>query len=301
MDKLSLKNTYRETLINTESFKTLDAFDTFFELFNDSHFFNLEPKNKGKIKRVIFNLNSIFLQKKFFLGKNTYPFSFIINKNHLTFYIRINHIEIASQEIRARFDTPVKKSKTEYRFYVRNKTDVFDLVKLLFNNILHLKIETDLNNSDRALQTFIENVDTINIETKDTIKFIISKFRTGQQKFREQLMKRWDNACSVTMLKNKNLLIASHIKSFMESSDIEKYDIDNGILLSPNLDKLFDYHLISFDKNGHIILSKSISMKDFHILGIQKDMKLKFINDGMEKYLQIHRGTFYMKNDGKKT
>ena len=42
----------------------------------------------------------------------------------------------------------------------------------------------------------------------------------------------------------------------------EKGDVYNGLLLLPNLDKLFDKGYISFNTNGQVIYSKYLSMDD---------------------------------------
>ncbi|WP_223810178.1 MULTISPECIES: HNH endonuclease signature motif containing protein [unclassified Campylobacter] len=56
----------------------------------------------------------------------------------------------------------------------------------------------------------------------------------------------------------ENFLIlfrASHIKSYKNSDLKEIYDIHNGLLLSANMDALFDKHLISIDNNRRLKLS----------------------------------------------
>ena len=46
--------------------------------------------------------------------------------------------------------------------------------------------------------------------------------------------------------KIKSILISSHILPWSQCNDEQKLDVDNGILLSPNVDSLFDKYLISF-------------------------------------------------------
>ena len=73
-------------------------------------------------------------------------------------------------------------------------------------------------------------------------------------------------------------------------------DVGNGILLSPNLDSLFDKHLISFEDNGDIIISKNLTTKDLQTLGVYRDMKLRKVYDDMKSYLKKHRTKFFEKN-----
>ena len=84
------------------------------------------------------------------------------------------------------------------------------------------------------------------------------------------------------------ILIASHIVPWSESNDIERLDADNGILLSPSADSLFDRHLISFTDQGELLLSKKLESIELQKLGISLDIKIP-INEGMKKYLKRHR------------
>ena len=75
-----------------------------------------------------------------------------------------------------------------------------------------------------------------------------------------------------------------------------KLDVSNGIFLSPNLDSLFDKHLISFRDNSDIMISKNLITKDLQTLGIYRDMKLRKVYDDMKSYLKKHRTKFFEQN-----
>lgn len=53
------------------------------------------------------------------------------------------------------------------------------------------------------------------------------------------------------------LFVASHIKGFKDpnTTNEEKYDINNGLLLSANADALFDKHLISVNEDKELVFS----------------------------------------------
>ncbi len=119
--------------------------------------------------------------------------------------------------------------------------------------------------------------------------------RVGQGWYRNQLIGEWDGKCAVTGLDNASILIASHIVSWRDATDEERLDPDNGILLSPNLDALFDRHLIGFDDNGQIIISELISHGQLRKLGIDVNMKLRHITSKTKKYLRRHRDQLMMK------
>ena len=84
------------------------------------------------------------------------------------------------------------------------------------------------------------------------------------------------------------ILIASHIVPWSECNDEERLDVENGILLSPLYDALFDKHLISFDETGRIIVSNSLTAENLERLGLSLDTKIH-ITKGMFPYLKKHR------------
>lgn len=70
---------------------------------------------------------------------------------------------------------------------------------------------------------------------------------------------------------------------------MQRLDVYNGLLLIPNLDKLFDKGYISFDDNGIIILSDFLPLSDYRLLGVQQGMRLVHIETNHIPYLKFHR------------
>ncbi|MCR1026978.1 HNH endonuclease [Cellulophaga baltica] len=112
--------------------------------------------------------------------------------------------------------------------------------------------------------------------------------RVGQGFFRKQLIDKWNSKCSVTSCSIIEILIASHIVPWSEATDYERLDVDNGVLLSPTIDALFDKHLISFKDDGSIIIGDGISKEDINLLGVSNNMRIE-VSKGMKKYLARHR------------
>ena len=111
--------------------------------------------------------------------------------------------------------------------------------------------------------------------------------RVGQGFYRQELIKKFDNKCAVTGINIEEILIASHIVPWRHSNDEERLDVENGILLSPLYDSLFDRNLISFEDNGEIIISEKVQDKEL-ISVLNFNAKIK-ISEGMKKYLNKHR------------
>ena len=125
-------------------------------------------------------------------------------------------------------------------------------------------------------------------EPTETEKKAIIDSRIGQGVFREKLIKKW-RGCSVTGCNQIDILIASHIKPWAVSNNSERLDVDNGLLLTPNLEALFDKGYITFSKSGVICISSELTENNNVLLGINKNMSLKSLNKNNQEYLNYHR------------
>jgi len=117
--------------------------------------------------------------------------------------------------------------------------------------------------------------------------------RVGQGAYRKRIIHRWEYKCAVTSFDKLDVLIASHIVPWTGSDDNERLDVNNGLLLSPTYDALFDKHFISFENNGKIILSDKIELKAYKKIGVRGDEKINKLNQFNLKYLDRHRNRFY--------
>ncbi|MDD7498193.1 HNH endonuclease, partial [Fibrobacter sp.] len=129
-------------------------------------------------------------------------------------------------------------------------------------------------NNDRSLDT--------------TEKEAIIKSRVGQGLFRQKLIEYW-KGCSVTECQNYSLLMASHIMPWRKANNLQRLDIYNGLLLIPNMDKLFDRGYISFSKTGKIIFSDFLSKEDKRIFNLTPSLRLVHLEESHLPYLQYHR------------
>ena len=113
--------------------------------------------------------------------------------------------------------------------------------------------------------TIIAEIDDLNLRGEE--KEAIVKIRVNQGIFRNKLLQRY-GACCICGINNQSLLTASHIKPWSISEPEEKLDVDNGFLMCPNHDRLFDQGLITFDDDGKIIIANRLSDTDRDAKGI---------------------------------
>jgi putative restriction endonuclease len=122
----------------------------------------------------------------------------------------------------------------------------------------------------------------------------VCKARIGQGTYRKNLIDLW-KGCAVTGCNNEDILRASHAKSWRDCCNKERLDPFNGLLLIPNLDVLFDQHLITFKEDLSIKISRRLSEEDQKRLGIGPELRLRKLCPRTEKYLSYHREKFYLK------
>ncbi|WAC42335.1 HNH endonuclease [Pedobacter sp. SL55] len=112
--------------------------------------------------------------------------------------------------------------------------------------------------------------------------------RLYKNQLQEECEELYGNTICVLEKLRYPVLIASHIKPFIESNDTEAYDPNNGLLLSRTIDSLFDLKYISFTDEGQIIFSKRLSGD---VVAFWKDYRLdkKILNKERQNYLAYHR------------
>jgi 5-methylcytosine-specific restriction protein A len=150
-----------------------------------------------------------------------------------------------------------------------------------------LYVTADLLNQGIIMEPF---ADYIISQPESTERISQIKTRVGQGAYRKSVMHRWRYQCGVTGFDDPRILIASHIVPWKDASNDERLDVDNGILLSPTFDALFDKHFISFENSGKIILSSEIDYQAFQKIGITGTEKLQKIYSGNMQYLERHQG-----------
>lgn len=148
------------------------------------------------------------------------------------------------------------------------------------------QIETD--SSGEAQEEAIKGRTDIGATTK--VQLI--KARRGQGIFKTNVRLN-ENFCRVTGVTEINHLRASHIKPWSQSTDEEKLNGCNGLLLAPHIDHLFDRGWISFADNGDLMISAQLNPE---ILTSWKIPTLKnegAFNKQQAVFLEFHRRNIF--------
>lgn len=124
-----------------------------------------------------------------------------------------------------------------------------------------------------------------------TTREALVQARIGQGEFRRKLLARWGDSCAVTGCDLKEALRASHCKPWRASDNAERLNAANGLLLSANLDALFDRHLIAFDDDGEMLVSSRITGDHRALLSLGGRLRLSPTEEE-QTFLRIHREEF---------
>lgn len=103
--------------------------------------------------------------------------------------------------------------------------------------------------------------------------------RLGQSYFRKMVLANYQNKCCVTGLNIPQTLRASHIVAWADDKR-NRMNPENGLCLSATYDAAFDKHLISFDDDYRMIVSKEI--------------KEYYSNETVKEYFANYEGTQIM-------
>lgn len=193
------------------------------------------------------------------------------------------------------------KFDTDTLVYLDSPLDK-DMLKLVypeFNSFSQSKQVIPLKYLDDILD-LLESTNSVSIDDDNHIiseidstvidgeeKAALIKIRVNQGVFRDRLLKRYSKCC-LCGIKGKSFLVASHIKPWAVSESKEKLDVDNGLLLCPNHDRLFDGGWISFDNNGNILISDELNVNNRIFMNVREDMKIS-LTDKNKQYLDYHR------------
>lgn len=129
----------------------------------------------------------------------------------------------------------------------------------------------------------------------ETVRQALINARIGQGGYRRRMLAIWDGRCALSGVGVPEVLVASHAKSWADSSNEERLDEYNGILLAGSFDKLFDAGLISFGDDGQLLRSSGLKASELLAMGCPEAMTLRHVHLRHRPYLQHHRQRYGFK------
>lgn len=160
----------------------------------------------------------------------------------------------------------IDEHRMEYAGYYKFDTDTLEYLDMPINREMLKTVYPNFNSFNQSKQIIpLEYLDDI-LELLENINSI-----------------SWNNESNI-IPKIEN----THIKPWEKSEAKEKLDVNNGLLLCPNHDKLFDGGWISFDNDGKILISGEMKTNDKIFMNIREDMKIVLTKKN-KSYMKYHR------------
>jgi len=124
----------------------------------------------------------------------------------------------------------------------------------------------------------------------ETTRQAVVLARRGQGLFKQRVMKI-ERACRITGVNREEHLRASHCKPWRDSSNEERLDGENGLLLTPSVDHMFDRGFIGFEDNGDLLISPVAHSESLKRMGlnVSQSTNVGHFSEGQRSYLQFHR------------
>jgi hypothetical protein len=129
----------------------------------------------------------------------------------------------------------------------------------------------------------------------ETTRKALIKARIGQGLFRRNVASL-ECRCRVTGVTYAAHLFASHIKPWRESTNNERLNGENGLLLTPSIDHLFDRGFISFEDNGELIVSNVAHKESVRRMGVDTEhvVRVGRFSEGQKTFLAHHRRSVFL-------
>jgi putative restriction endonuclease len=159
-------------------------------------------------------------------------------------------------------------------------------------NILPV-VSDDLELWERKQEKYVVDDPTIGA----TERLALITARKGQGLFKERVSKI-ETKCRITGVENPVHLVASHCKPWRDSNNEERLNGENGLLLTPSIDHLFDRGFIGFEDNGRLIVSPVAHRPSLRRMGIDVSQTVNVgdFTSGQKKFLDFHRNAVLLKS-----
>ncbi|HEY5566297.1 MAG TPA: HNH endonuclease signature motif containing protein [Gammaproteobacteria bacterium] len=142
--------------------------------------------------------------------------------------------------------------------------------RVLANDLIGRDRASEQSRSPAQGQTEWEEylIDAIRLKAiAETEKSALILARRGQGLFKQRV-RLLERRCRITGVDRIEHLRASHCKPWRSSDDGERLDGENGLLLTPTIDHLFDRGFISFEPDGKLLVSPVAHLPSLERMGV---------------------------------
>jgi putative restriction endonuclease len=122
----------------------------------------------------------------------------------------------------------------------------------------------DLDVWERKLEEQVEDDSSVPATDREAI----IRSRVGQGIFKQRVL-QIETSCRITGVENLSHLVASHCKPWRDSTNEERLNGENGLLLTPSIDHLFDRGFIGFEDSGELLISPVAHRPSLQRMGVE--------------------------------
>jgi putative restriction endonuclease len=133
------------------------------------------------------------------------------------------------------------------------------------------------------------------VDIPETEKEQLIRSRRGQGIFRQRAL-AIESQCRLTGVNDRSFLIASHIKPWKDCANDERLDGNNGLMLAPHIDKLFDRGWISFRDNGDLLTAPGVEQV-MNAWNVNPNKNVGKFHPEQCLYLNHHRNVVFKGNN----
>lgn len=144
----------------------------------------------------------------------------------------------------------------------------------------------DLDVWERKLEEQVEDDSSVPATDREAI----IRARVGQGIFKQRVL-QIETSCRITGVENLSHLVASHCKPWRDSTNEERLNGENGLLLTPSIDHLFDRGFIGFEDSGELLISPVAHRPSLQRMGVETNrlVNVGVFTEGQRQFLEYHR------------
>jgi hypothetical protein len=163
--------------------------------------------------------------------------------------------------------------------------------EILADRLLRLAGEADPTSSTLG-EAMAEAISASDLTDEEKTDLIAARLGIGP--FGDAVRALWGGACCATGVTAELLIHVCPIKPWVNASNEERLDAQNGLLLVPTWNMAFIAGLIGFDEDGTLLLSNELSPEEARKAGIDPDFRLAVKGERQRTYLAWHRHNIFV-------
>ena len=215
-----------------------------------------------------------------------------------------NHMDVLRAHLPAQYSPLLNDGRGLQSVYLTEvpptmMTAIAELIGPVLKNLMRIPLSEVLTDAGQGFWDWEQHLEKgLRSDEKidETTREQLVMARRGQGRFKQNV-RSVERCCRITRVDRLEHLRASHIKPWRNSSNEERLDGENGLLLTPTIDHLFDRGFISFENNGQLLISPAAHRESLQKMGLESENGInvgRFSSVQCEK-LEFHQDQVFLR------